>query len=111
DRDDSGEAGAVLADVGQFVDVLDAARGFEDQGLKARGNRGGKFEAQRLGADDHLLRVGDVGGGDLVHDVGGGIAEHPLGTHVEDLDDALLVGGDAGEVGAVEDCALQGPRL
>jgi hypothetical protein len=35
----------------------------------------------------------------------------PLGADVEDLDDALRVGGDAREVGAVEDRALQGARL
>ena len=40
DRHDRREAAAVLADVGQLVDVLDAARGLEDQGLEARRNRG-----------------------------------------------------------------------
>ena len=62
-----------------------------------------------LGAGDHLLRVGDVGRGDPVHHLGGRIAQHALGADVEDLDDALLVGGDAREVGAVEDGALQRP--
>ncbi len=41
-------------------------------------------------------------------------AERMLGyaaADVEDLDDALGVGGDTGEVGAVEDCVLQGAGL
>ena len=111
DRDDRGEAAAVLADVGQLVDVLDAAGGLEDQGLEARGDGGRQLGAQRLGPGDHLLGVGDVGRGDLVHHVGGRVAEHALGADVEDLDHALLVGGDAREVGAVEDRALQGAGL
>src|ERR1700690_1575169 len=48
---------------------------------------------------------------DLVHYLGGRVAQHPLGADVENLDNALRVGGDAGEVGAVEDRALQGPGL
>ena len=67
--------------------------------------------AQGLGARDHFLRIGDIGRRDLVHHVGGGVAQHPLGADVEDLDDTLLVGGDAREVGAVEDRVLQGARL
>ena len=67
-----------------------------------------ELDAQRLGARDHFLRIGDVGRRDLVHHLGGRVAEHPLGADVEDLDDALGVGGDAREVGAVEDRALQG---
>ena len=52
--------------------------------------------------------VGQVCGGDLVDDFGGGVAEHAFGADVEDLDDAVGVGGDGGEVGAVEDGALEG---
>ena len=111
DRHDRREAAAVLADVGQLVDVLDAARGLEHQGLEARRDRGAELDAQRLGARDHFLRIGNVGRRDLVHHVGGRVAQHALGADVEDLDDALRVGGDAREVGAVEDRALQGPRL
>ena len=111
DRDDRREAAAVLADVGQLVDVLDAARGLEHQRLEARRDRGAELDAQRLGARDHFLRIGDVGRRDLVHHLGGGVAQHALGADVEDLDDALRVGGDAGEVGAVEDRVLQGARL
>ena len=72
---------------------------------------GGQFQAQRLGARDHFLRIGNVGRRDLVHHVGGRVAQHALGADVEDLDDALLVGGDAGEIGAVENRALQRARL
>ena len=111
DRHHRREAAAVLADVGQLVDVLDPARGLEHQGLEARRDRGAELDAQRLGARDHFLRIGNVGRRDLVHHLGGRVAQHPLGADVEDLDDALRVGGDAREVGAVEDRALQGPRL
>jgi hypothetical protein len=67
-----------------------------------------KLDAQRLGARDHFLRIGNVGWRDLVHHFGGRVAQHPLGADVEDLNDALRVGGDAREVGAVENRALQG---
>ena len=50
-------------------------------------------------------------GRDLVHHVGGGIAQHAFGADIEYLDDALRIGGDAGEVGAVEDGVLQGACL
>ena len=111
DRHDRRKAAAILADVGQLVDVLDPARGLENQRLKARRNRGSEFDAQRFGARDHFLRIGNVGRRDLVHHFGGRVAQHPLGADVEDLNDALRVGGDAREVGAVENRALQGPRL
>ena len=111
DRHDRRKAAAVLADVGQFVDVLDPARGLEDQCLEARRNRGAELEAQRFGARDHFLRIGNVGRGDLVHHFGGRVAQHALGADIEYLNDALLVGGDAREVGAVENRVLQGPRL
>ena len=45
DRHDRREAAAVLADISQLVNVLDAARGLEHQGLKPGRNRGAKFEA------------------------------------------------------------------
>ena len=105
------EPAPILADVGQLVDVLDPARGLEHQGLEARRDRGSELDAQRLGARDHFLRIGNVGRRDLVHHFGGRVAQHPLGADVEDLNDALRVGGDAREVGAVENRALQGPRL
>ena len=107
----AGKAAAVLADVGQLVDVFDAARRLEHQRLEAGRDRRAELEAERLGARDQFLRVGNVGRRDLVHHVGGGVAEHPLGADVEDLDDALGVGGDAREIGAVEDRALQRARL
>ena len=101
----------ILADIGQLVDVFDPARGFEHQRLESRGNRGAELETQRGGARDHFLRIRNVGRRDRVHDFGGRVAQHPLGADVEDLDDALGVGGDAREVGAVEDRPLQRPRL
>ena len=111
DGDDRRKAAPVLAEIGELVDVLDPARGLEDQRLEPRRDRRTQLEAQRLGAGDHLLRIRDVGRRDLVHHVGRRITEHPLGADVEDLDDPLGVRGDAREVGAVEDRALQGPRL
>jgi hypothetical protein len=111
DGHDRPEPTAILADVGQLVDVLDPARGLEDQGLEARRDRGSELDAQRFGARDQLLRIGNIGRRELVHHVGGRVAKHPLGADVEDLNDALRVGGDAREVGAVEDRALQSPRL
>ena len=107
----AGKAAAVLADVSQFVDVLDSARGLEDQGLKARSDGGSELDAQRFGARDHFLRIGNVGRSDLVHHVGGRIAQHALGADIEYLNDALLVGGDTREVGAVENRVLQGSRF
>ena len=47
----------------------------------------------------------------LFDHLGGRVAEHALGPDVEDLNDALLVGGDAREVGAVENGVLQGACL
>ena len=69
------------------------------------------LDAQRFGARDQLLRIGNISRRDLVHHVGGRIAKHTLGADVEDLNDTLRVGGDAREIGAVEDRALQSPRL
>ena len=80
----------------------------KDEGFEAGGDGGGEFEAEGFGARDDFLGVGNVGGGDVVDDFGGGVAEHALGAHVEELDDAFFVGGDAGEVGAVEDGVLEG---
>ena len=106
----AGNAAAVLADVGQLVDVFDPVRGLEDQRFESGRDRRPELGAQRLGARDELLRIGHVGRRDLVHHFGGGVAEHPLGADVEDLDDALRVGRDAREVGAVEDRPLQRAR-
>ena len=110
-RHDGREPAAVLAHIGQLVDVLDAARGLEHQRLEAGRDRGVELQAERRGARDQFLRVRDVSRGDLVDHVLCGVAEHPLGTDVEDLDHALFVGGDAGEVGTVEDGVLQGAGL
>jgi hypothetical protein len=111
DRDHRGKAAAVLPDVGQLVDVLDAARCLEGERLEAGGDRGVELEAQRGGARDHFLGIGDVGRRDPVDDFRRFIAEHPLGADVEQLDDALLVRGDAREVRAAEDRVLEGSGL
>jgi len=62
DRHDGGKAAAVLADVGQFVDILDPARGLEHQCLEARRDQGSELQAQGFGTRDHFLRIGDVAG-------------------------------------------------
>ena len=111
DRHDGRKAAAVLADVGQLVDVLDFARGLERQRLEARRDGGRELEAQRLGARHHFLRIVDVARADPVDDFGGLVAQHALGADVEQLDDALLVGGDDREVGAGQDRVLQRARL
>ena len=67
--------------------------------------------AERLGARDQFLRVGDIGRRDPVHDVGGRVAQHALRADVEDLDHARGVRGDLREMGAVEDRRLQDLRL
>jgi hypothetical protein len=107
DRDHRRKAAAVLTKVRQLVDILNAARSLEHQRLEAGRNRGAQFHAQCRGTRDHFLRIGDVGRGKPVHDFARRIAEHALGADVEDLDHALGVGGDAGEIGAVEDRLLQ----
>ena len=50
------QAAAVLADVGQLVDVLDAAPRLEHQRLEARRDGRAQFDAQRLGARHQFLR-------------------------------------------------------
>ena len=110
-RHHRGKPAPILADVSEFIDVLDPARGLEHQGFEARRDRGCEFDAQRFGPGDQLLRIGNVGRRDLVHHFAGRVAKHPLGADVEDLYDALGVGGDAREIGAVENGALQGARL
>ena len=82
-RYDRGKAAPILAGVSEFIDVFDAARGFEDQCLEARLNWSGQLQAKRLGARDHFLRIGNVGGRNLVHDFEGCVAQHALGSDVE----------------------------
>ena len=107
DRHHRREAAAVLAEIGQLVDVLDAARGLEHQRLETGRDRRVQLGLSAAARAISFLRIGDVCGRDLVDDFRRGIAEHALGADVEDLDDTLVVGGDAGEVGAVEDGVLQ----
>ena len=54
DRDDGGEAAAVLAAVGELVDVFDAAGGFEDEGFEAGSDGCAEFDAESGGAGDEL---------------------------------------------------------
>jgi hypothetical protein len=56
-----------LRKVGELVDVLDAARGLEYQRLEPGVMVVPELQAERLGARDDFLRIGDVGRGDLVH--------------------------------------------
>ena len=86
---------AILAHIGQFIDVLDPARGLEHQRLEARRDHRAKLGAERFRACHHLLRVGDIGRRDLVHHLGRGVAKHALGPDVEDLDDAARIRRDA----------------
>ena len=102
---------SVLADVCQFVDVLDSARRFEHESLEARRDRSCEFDAQRFGARDQLPRIGNVGWGDFVHHFGRCVTEHSFRADVEYLNDALRVSGDAREIRAVENSLLQRPRL
>ncbi len=111
DRHDGRKAAAILADVGQFIAVLDPARRLESQRLEAGLDGRGKFLAQRLRPRHHFLRVMDVAGADLVDDFGGQVAQHALGADIEQLNDAFFVGGDDREIGAGENGVLQRPRL
>ena len=111
DRHDRWQTAAVLANIGQFVDIFDLVRGLEHQRLEARSNRGSQLLAQRLGAHDDFHRIGNPRWRKLVHDLSGRVAQHALCAHVEDLNDALRIGGDTREISAVEDRALQDPRL
>jgi hypothetical protein len=106
-RHHGGQPAAVLAQVGQFIDVFDAAPGLEDQRLEARRDGRGELDAHGARALHDLLRVGDVGRGDPVDHIVGAVAQHALGTDIEDLDHAQFVGGDAGKAGAVEHRLLQ----
>src|ERR1700688_4666848 len=85
------------------------------EALKTKASKPGvigvESSTQGLGPRDHFLRIGNIGRRDLVHDVDGRVAQHAFRADVEDLDDALRVRGDTREVGAVENCVLQGPGL
>ena len=99
DRHDSRKAGAVLANIGQFIGIFDPARRLERQRLEAWGNGGGELDAKRRGACNHFLRIMHVARAYLVYDFGREITQHALGADIEQLDDALLIGGDDREVG------------
>src|ERR1700680_3968071 len=76
DRHYRWESAAVLADVGELVDVFNPTRSLEYQRLKAWSNRRFKFDAQRFGARDHFLRIGNISRRDLVHDFWGRGSQH-----------------------------------
>ena len=101
------KAAAVLADVSQFVDVLNAPRRLEDHRLEAGRDFHAQFGTEEFRARQQFARIGEVRRRHPVDDVVFGIAKHPLRANVEDLDDALAVGGDAGEVGTFDDGVLQ----
>ena len=42
-RDDGGQSAAVLADIGQFIDIFDATRRLENQGFEPRSDGGFQF--------------------------------------------------------------------
>ena len=94
-----------------LIGTDNTARCLEDQGLKTGRNRGSKLEAQCFSSGDNFLRIGNVGRGNFVHHVGGRVAQHPFGADVENLNDPLGISGDTRKVGAVENRALQRPRL
>ncbi len=60
-----------------------------------------------LNAWARTIRIGKFGGGDLPHHLAGRIAQHALGAGVKNLDYALLVCGDVGEIDIPKYCILQ----
>ena len=107
DGDDGREAAAVLANIRQLVDILDAAGRLENECLKPGCDRGLQFDAQGLGTRDDFSWIRDVRRSDLVDYIFGGVAKHALSTDIEDLYDAFCVGRNLGEVGTVKDGSLQ----
>ena len=107
DRDHCRKTAAIFTNIGQLVNVFDAARSFKYQGLETRRNRCGKFDAQSFRTGDHFRRIRNIGRRDLVHHIGSGIAEHALSTDVENLNDTFGVGGNARKIGTIENGALQ----
>jgi hypothetical protein len=112
-RDYRRKSGPVLANLGQLVDVLDAARRLEHEGVKARRDRYAELVSQRGGALDHFVVVVKRSRRDPIDHVRCLVAQHALGARVEDLDDPHRVGGDTREIRTVEDRVLQrgGPDL
>ena len=81
------------------VDVLDPARGFENESFEPRRNRSSELEAERGGARDHFLRIGDVGRGDLVQDMSTGDTTQTIqvsntGTFWVHVDNGICNGDD-----------------
>ena len=110
-RNDRRKSAAILANISQFVDVLDPTRSFKDQGFKTRRDRGSEFQAQRCCASDQLLRIGDIRRRDRIHHFSCSVAQHALGADIKDLNNPLLVGRDTREVSTVENRDLQRPSF
>src|SRR5690606_1433574 len=85
----------------------DTAGGLEYEGLETGVDWRAQLQAEGPRALDELAPVRNVGRRDPVHHLSSGVAEHALGADIENLDDAVCIGGDAREVGTVEDGALQ----
>jgi hypothetical protein len=111
DRDDRRKAAAVLADIGQFVDVFDPAEALKVNASKPGAIGSCQLEAQGQCPRLHFLRIMDVARVDLVHDLAGVIAQHALGADIEQLDDAFLVGGDDRKLGLVRIAFCKAPVL
>ncbi len=94
DRHHCRKAAAILADIGQLVDVLDTTRCLEHQGLKAWLYLCFEIFAQLLCTCDYLLRIRHVSRCDLIYYFGCHVAQHLFGTDVEDLDNPIGVGCD-----------------
>ena len=97
---------AVFTDIGQLVDVFNAARSLEHQRFETRRNGSAKLQGQHFGAGNDLVRVRNIGGCDLVHHIIGRVTEHMFGAHVENLNHTLGIGGNTGKIRAVENGAL-----
>ena len=99
---------AVLANIRQLVNVFDAARCLKDQRVKPGRNKRPQFRAEGFCARDHFLCIGNIRRGDFIDHFRRRVAEHPLRADVEDLNHAVGIGRDTGEIGAVKNSALQG---
>jgi len=107
DRNDGRQTAFVLTDVSQLVNVLDSPRRLEHKRLEARRDLDRILLAECGGPQAQFERVGDIGRGNLVDDIGGSEPQHQLGAGIEQLNNPHFVGGDDGEIGAVQYGLLQ----
>jgi hypothetical protein len=96
-------------DIGEFINIFAAARRLENQSLKTGRNRRAEFDAQCFRARDYFLRIKEIGQRNFVNHFSGQVAQHAFRADIENLDDAVRVGGDAGKKSAIENRALQRP--